>query len=886
MLRTHVINAVFQRNVKSYFSGILGYLFIVVFVFGTAMFAFNAQFFTNNLANLDQLNLWFPYLLLGFIPAITMGVWADERKTGTDELLFTLPASDVEILLGKYFAVLLVYAVALAFSLTNVVVLAIYGEPDTGVIFANYFGYFLAGASLLACGMFASVLTNSTTVAFVLGSIVCAVPVFIGKLASSVEVIQELSLSAQLREFGLGMIPASGLVYFISLAAFMLYLNLVMISKRHWSSGASSAAMGAQFGVRAVSLAIALCSLNVVVANAGNVADLRADLTAEKVYSLSNTTKELIDKLDKERPITIQAFISPEVPGAYAEHQQRLRGLLRQFDRIGGSLIAVRFVDVEPFSEAAEEARHFGIVPRTVQEAKDGRFSQQNVFLGAVIESSSDQVIVPFFDLGTPIEYELTRSIRTASNEKRLTVGILTTDAKVAGGFDMSSFRSLPEWQISVELKKQYNIEQVDPGSEIDAEKYDVLLAVLPSSLTQPQMANFVNYVDKGKPVLIFDDPLPVYSGGQSAPRMPKPSQGGGGMMGGRQPPPEPKADGGKATSLLNVLGIGWENGTVVWDKTGRSLHPEFAEVIPPELVFVSPKGLETAFNPDSDITSGLQEMLAFFPGRIRPVTGKEKNFEPLLRTSVDSGLHEWEDITEQRPAFFGGGISIRSPSSHPSDDDAHVLAAHIRTEGESGLNVIYVADVDSISDQSFSIVKGALHGLKLDNVRFVLNAVDVLAGDEAYIELRKRRAKHRILTRIQDQEDKFRKQREDAVKEAEDEAKTRLEDAQDRLTNAVDKIRDDESLSRLEMQQQIANAQSSEQRKLDIETVAVKRKKDETLNREKAEEQRKIRVLEDQIRIQTLIWPPIPAFLLALIVLGTRFSREKREIDPRRLVK
>ena len=87
-------------------------------------------------------------------------------------------------------------------------------------------------------------------------------------------------------------------------------------------------------------------------------------------------------------------------------------------------------------------------------------------------------------------------------------------------------------------------------------------------------------------------------------------------------------------------------------------------------------------------------------------------------------------------------------------------------------------------------------------------------------------------------------------------------------------------------MQQQIANAQSSEQRKLDIETVAVKRKKDETLNREKAEEQRKIRVLEDQIRIQTLIWPPIPAFLLALIVLGTRFSREKREIDPRRLVK
>src|SRR5688572_5031291 len=104
--RGHVVSAVFKRNVLSYFSGVLGYLFIVAFVVAGAFLAFSPMFFTNNLANLDQLSEAFPMLLLFLVPAITMSTWSDEKKLGTDELLFTLPASDFEILLGKYFAVL------------------------------------------------------------------------------------------------------------------------------------------------------------------------------------------------------------------------------------------------------------------------------------------------------------------------------------------------------------------------------------------------------------------------------------------------------------------------------------------------------------------------------------------------------------------------------------------------------------------------------------------------------------------------------------------------------------------------------------------------------------------------------------------------------------
>ncbi len=134
MLRSHVVAAVFKRNFWSYFSGLLGYLFIVLYVLAGSMLAFRPLFFTNNLANLAELNEYFPMLLLFIVPAITMGVWSEEKKLGTDELLFTLPVSDLEVLIGKYLAVVAVYTVALVFSLTHALVLEWIGNPDWGLI--------------------------------------------------------------------------------------------------------------------------------------------------------------------------------------------------------------------------------------------------------------------------------------------------------------------------------------------------------------------------------------------------------------------------------------------------------------------------------------------------------------------------------------------------------------------------------------------------------------------------------------------------------------------------------------------------------------------------------------------------------------------------------
>jgi ABC-2 type transport system permease protein len=948
-MRLHAIQAVFKRNVASYFSGLLGYLFIIVFVVAGSLLAFKSEFFAANQANLDQLSAWYPLLLVFIIPAVTMTAWADERKLGTDELLFTLPATDVEILLGKYLAVLAVYTTALVFSLTHAMILAWLGDPDPWALASTYLGYWLAGAALIGAGLFASVLTSSATVAFVLGALFCAAPVGLELIPNLPDWLRALTIGEQLRYFTLGIVPIGGVLYFISLTAFMLYLNVVMIGRRHWGTageqisvaidvgvyvavlvvcgvtwiltggGSSSFGQsaypyalaafaaatlycffalllgsfpGRHYAVRIVALAAALIGVNYVAAQAAG----RIDMTQENLFTLSETTERIIDGVDPEKPVIVQAYLSPSVPDEYAEVHRRLSGLLGQIDNEGGRKVDVQINYIEPSSEEAAQAEQIGIMPRSVQSERGGKITVEDIFLGALIQGPFSEVVVPFFDVGTSVEYELTRSIGTVSNAERPTIGILNTDAKLTGGFDMQSFRQLPEWRIVQELKKQYKVEDILPDHEID-EDIDVLIAVLPSSLTAPQMENFLAYVRTGKPVLIFDDPLPVFGRGagfQLAPLQPKPAQGGG-MMG-MQQPGEEKADGGRLTGLMNLMQTAWERNDptdpgpagedfVVFDAFNP--HPEFADMIQAEMMFISPKsGTASAFNPDSDVTSGLQELMAWFSGTIRPRQGSDNEFTPLLRTgSRLSGLLNWDEITETQ-GFFGPQI-VRDPA-RVFDGDAHVIAAHIESTEDSRqpLNVIFVADTDLISDDLFRIQEGELFGLKIDNVTFVLNAVDELAGNTDYINLRKRRPQLRTLEEIESQKKVFQEQMNKQIQDAEAQAKSKLDKAQERFDAAVERIEKDTTLDPRTKDQLIRIARNQAQDVLNEETREIEQEKTRIIDDLKDETNRKVSQKEFAAWFWGLVLPPIPASLLMLVVLSIRFMNEMTGVSPDRLVK
>ncbi len=901
----HVIWAVFKRNFLSYFSNPAGYVFITLFVFVSSCVAFWPPiFFTNNQANLDELNKYMPYLLLLFIPAITMNTWADERKQGTDELLLTLPAHDLDVVLGKYLAALGIYSVALAFSLPQVFVLRWLGSPDLGVLFATYFGYWLMGVLLIAVGMVASMLSSNVTVAFILGALFCAVPIFLEAVgwplwAAARRLFERWSIASQFRDFGTGVVTFEGILYFVGLAAAMLYLNMVLLGRRHWAGGEASRNRWLHSAVRLIAVIVGVSSFTVIVNQLG----VRADASQERLHTLSAESLDLAKSISADRPVLIQVFFSPDVPRDYVEVKADLLGLLKEYEAKSGGKIRLNLVPTEIFSEEARQAeKRFGIEPHRVFSLDQGKQMSDDVFLGIAVTSGTEEVVIPFFDRGLPVEYELTRSIRVVSRSGRKKVGILTTDAKLMGGFDMRSFNQTPEWSIVTELKKQYDVSSVSADTPI-ASDLDALLVAQPSSLTQKQIDGLTEYVKKGGATLLFLDPLPLDNPSLS-PEIPK--QAPGGPFGGGQPP-EPK---GSLRELVDLIGLDWPSTDIVWNM--YNAHPKLADLqSTPEIVFIGQgSGAADAFNEEQSASAGLQEIVTLFPGLLKPRSvGSGLEFIPLLRTGSTGGTIPWNDVVQQ--GFMGGFGGINPRRRHIPTGISYTLAARITGQvpanaandalkdaakkdsekkkdekpAAAKINVIAIADLDFIGEQFFELRRRKVEDLEFDNVPFVLNCVDVLSGDESFVRLRRKRPVHRRLDALETRAKEFDKVLAEKTKQAEDQASTELRDAQNAFEKQVEAVQSHTEWDERTKEIQLANIQRIAQRRLDVAKQSIEDKKLTEIREGKADSERQIRSIQNRVRFAAAIVPPLPPLILGLIVWIRRRTLENLGASPKRLV-
>ena len=919
-MKWYVLDAVFKRNFVSYFSNPTGYVFICVFVLLGSLAAFwPPEFFNSNLANLDQLNRYLPYILLVFIPAITMSVWADERRQGTDELILTLPASDIEVVVGKYLSAVGIYTVALIFSyLCNLVVLQIWGSPDPGLFLTNYLGYWFVGLAMLAIGMVASFLTSNLTVSFILGLALNA-PLVVADQASSVmgpklaSVVRSWSLAENFIDFGRGIVSLSAIGYFLGIVTVCLYISMVLIGRRHWTGRRDGARMGTHFVVRTAGLAVA--ALGVVLAF--RVYDVRADLSAEQISSLSGDTKQLLAGLDTEQAIEVTAYVSPTVPEDYTQTRLTLLNMLRQFQRLSGGKLRVDVIETETKTEAASLAsQQFGIEPVTVLSRERGAFRDEDIFLGCAFTCGLEKVVVPFFDRGTPVEYELIRSICTVAEQKRKRLGVVTTDADLFGGFDMASGQQRPRQPVLEELEKQYEVVQVDPAAPI-TETYDVLMVVQPSSLGPEQMNNFVAAVRSGQPVAIFEDPLPVLM--NSVPGTSQPRRGGGGPMAMMQQQNQPKGDLGQ---LWDVLGLELAAGSarplmgqmgsspyVVWQDYNP--HPKLE--LPSEFVFIDAElgeadgGVSRSFNQENPITSGLQEVLFPFPGALSKDDKVNLEWTPLITTGTRSGTIEVEQVLGNRGDMRQLRI-FEKPGSQ-----AMVLAAAVdrelpgtqsatESEKESSdgdttlVRAIVVADIDLMGPQIFGLRNrpDEVFGLNFDNVTFVLNVLDTLSGDERFLEIRKRKPKHRTLERIEDTVADAREmadmQRQKYITEFDKAEQGANAEMQKEVGEFEKKIEDMESGGNTDRQaamqavQQLASRQRLAQRRLDTKLEQLKRKRDAEIEQVERSLEATIRREQDWQKWLAVMLPPIPPLVVAFFVFFRRRAQEREGVAKSRL--
>ena len=863
--------AVLKRELTSYFSSPTGYVFIALFVFLSAIAAFwQEAFFANNLANLDQLNHFFPYLLVFFIPAITMSTWAEERKNGTDELLLTLPATNLGIVLGKYLAALAIYTVALFFSLSHVIVLCWLGRPDPGLIFSTYLGYWLMGGALLALGMLASLLTDNLTIAFILGTLLCAVPVFIDHagaiLSGRLQLLAEsFSFRQQFLDLSSGVISFSSLAYFCAFAASMLYWNVAVLDRRHWPTGKDAPRMGRHYSVRALALIIIVVSLTVLLSRLGG----RIDITAEQVHSLSADTRKLIVGLNPTQPVFIQAYLSPQVPRGFLETRGNIISLLREFEAIGRGRVHARVVATEKYTPEAREAQErFNIRAHQVPVSQQSMGSPNEIYLGLAFSSGSDEFVIPFLDPGLPVEYELMRSIRVVSNAKRRRIGVLQTGAKFFGGFDYESKRQTTDWSIVEELRKQYEVVQVPPGQDYPA-NLDVLVAALPNTLEQDQLDRLTAYVRSGRPALVAVDPLPAFNPDLSPQQMPQ-----GPFM-----PAAPPRKVANIKPLMETLGIEWQLDDIVWDKYNP--HPQFRN-LPPEVVFLgSGNQGASSFNASQPVSSGLQELVLIYAGSLKPAADKA-SFAPLLQTGKQSGITRWSRLVQ--PSLFG--IQLVSNLPHEPNEESYVVAARVKgTPAGKSINAIVIADVDMMGEQFFQLRREGVENLQFDNVTFLLNAVDQLAGDESFIALRKRRPKHRTLEAVEVKTKTYEEQRLKETQEAARTADQRLSEAQARLDRAVEQLRNRTDLDEQTKRIMIVNQQKAENRRLAVARTNIEDERQRQIEQSRADMESSIRRIQNTIKLLAVVLPPIPAFLFFILVSVRRLGREKAGVLADRLV-
>lgn len=233
---------IFRREFQAYFDSSIAYIFMIVFLLAST-WLFMVGFFLSGLADMRGYFDTLPWFALFFLPAVSMRLWAEDLRTGTMELLMTLPMRTWELVLGKYLAALAFYAITLAGTLVIPIVLALIGDPDGGALFGGYLAALLLGGLYLAVGIFVSGLFKDQIAAFVVSLMLCLFLYFSGistvvattdgwinGLGTFLE--RNVAVTSHFAEIQRGIVDLRNLVYFLSMTTLFLVLNTLSLEGR------------------------------------------------------------------------------------------------------------------------------------------------------------------------------------------------------------------------------------------------------------------------------------------------------------------------------------------------------------------------------------------------------------------------------------------------------------------------------------------------------------------------------------------------------------------------------------------------------------------------------------------------------------------------------
>jgi ABC-2 type transport system permease protein len=238
------IIAMTQRELSAFFYSPIAYVVLFAFTLMVGMlFAFlTDNFEPGNEASLRMTFNWLPLLLCMTVPVLTMRLMAEEYRSGTIESLMTAPISDTEVVIGKFLGAFLVYTFMLIATVFYVILLAIYGDPDYGMLFSGYFGLWLIGGLFVAIGLFFSSITRNQIIAALLGAFfLLLITILAWIIVQSTDVrgllrtvLQMVSVMDRFQYFNRGLVDLNNLVFFGGGTAFFLFLAVKVVESRRW----------------------------------------------------------------------------------------------------------------------------------------------------------------------------------------------------------------------------------------------------------------------------------------------------------------------------------------------------------------------------------------------------------------------------------------------------------------------------------------------------------------------------------------------------------------------------------------------------------------------------------------------------------------------------
>lgn len=506
-----------RKELRSFFASLSGYVVLAFFLIANGVFLWivpgNYNIFDSGMADLQPFFVLAPVLYLFLVPVLCMRLFAEERRSGTLELLFTRPVSELRIVLAKYFAGLLLVLFSILPTVIYPVSLWFLSQPvghiDVGGIVGSYIGLFFLSAIYVAAGVWASAVTDNQIVAFLYGLVISfllwAGFDFLSGLPALAAIQNELlyfGFEYHYEPMSRGVIALNDVVYFISVIVFFLWLTVRRFCRT---------------GFRWYYLIPLLIICNVLAAHFY----VRADITNDKRYTLSDNTKQLLRNLD--RNIGVDIFLAGSLPSGIQKIQYATTRMLEEFRRITGNKFRYDIIDPTGIGDPGEKKAlvkylaERGIMPVNLnRRTEDETLSQQYIFPGLVAYDEHTEVSVNLLQ-NVPgqgaedninhsveaLEYELTKAIRLIMRKEKKSVAFLTGQGELP-------YTGLKD--IAQTLLYYYHVDFVSADSlAADFSRYEALIVAKPTAdFSEKDKYIIDQYVMQGGRVLWCVDEVDV----------------------------------------------------------------------------------------------------------------------------------------------------------------------------------------------------------------------------------------------------------------------------------------------------------------------------------------------------------------------------------------